>query len=275
MPGNSTVEAIKILQLVKNDAKVNKRHLVIAYLDIEKAYDSVNPVSIEKSLQLLKFNKEYWEILNETFKKRSMRVITKAGYTKIFRPHTGLEQGDPSSPVLWNIFYEPLLRELNNLRGYQLGSINVSYLAYADDLTLIAENDYDLLILVNTVESYLTRHKMRIHPKKCTVQSNYDSTGIMIGDINAETGYKTNDKKEIVTYLGAPMPLIDSNRIYDSLIKEISSIVDKAVTKRISSRIASYIVQMIIYPILINRLCGRELTTQCQKKIESICLKLI
>ena len=69
MPGNSTVDAIKIIQLIKNDAKVNKKHLVIAYLDIEKAYDSVNPVSIKKSLQLLKFNKEYWEILNETFKK--------------------------------------------------------------------------------------------------------------------------------------------------------------------------------------------------------------
>lgn len=116
---------------------------------------------------------------------------------------------------------------------------------------------------------------MRIHPKKCTVQSNYDSTGIMLGDINAETGYKTNDKKEILAYLGAPMPVIDPNGIFDSLIKEISFIVDKAIPKRISSCIASYIVQMIIYPILIYRQCGREHITQCQKKIESTCLKLI
>ena len=111
------------------------------------------------------FNGKFWNILENIFSKRQLRVITQLGPTDFFSPKTGLEQGDPASTVLWNIFYEQLLQELDCYHGYRMGSCNISYLAYADDLTLIAENDDQMDILINSVVKFLKKYNMEIQPK--------------------------------------------------------------------------------------------------------------
>ena len=185
-PGYSTSDAIKLMQLIKDDAKDNGKIIIVAYLDVKKAYDSVHPNSIKCCLKKLKFDENYWHIMKNIFENRSMRVLTQAGVTNFFHPNTGLEQGDRSSPILWNIFYEPLLNELQNMNGYQICGENISYLAYADDLTLIASNDDDMEALLCKVNDYLKMHKMQLQPTKSIIYSNYIAKNFYIEDSNLQ-----------------------------------------------------------------------------------------
>ena len=51
----------------------------------------------------------------------------------------GVKQGDPLSPILFNLAIDPLLRSLESLgSGYTIGEYSITVLAYADDLVLLS-----------------------------------------------------------------------------------------------------------------------------------------
>lgn len=270
MAGRSTADAVKILQLVIEDSKVHHKPLVVMFLDIRKAYDSVHPMSIMSSLRQLNFDKNYWDVLKSTFNNRKMRVLTQAGSTEFFHPTTGLEQGDPSSPILWNIFYEPLLQKLHALNGYQMGSENISYLAYADDLTLIASNDYDMQQLLDTVTSYLNFHCMQIQPKKSTVVSNFPGKEYVLNQGSQIECVLRVSKREIITYLGVSFSLLKNKNAAFNIVNEVNQHAVKLRSKRISSSIASYIVNSVLIPVATYRLLGQFPSEWVYKKLENI-----
>lgn len=61
----------------------------------------------------------------QTTRHRKTRILTAHGPTKFFAPETGLEQWDSLSPILWNVFYESLLRKLKNSKGYLFHNLNI------------------------------------------------------------------------------------------------------------------------------------------------------
>lgn len=274
IPGKSTSDAIKILQIITEDAKIHHKPLSILYLDIRKAYDSVHPLSVMNAVRKLGFNKQYWHLLKFTFDNRKMRIMTKVGNTKYFQPTTGLEQGDPSSPILWNLFYEPLLEKLNTMKGYQIGNENISHIAYADDLTLIAENDSDMKGLMRTVEEYLNLHNMSIQTKKTFLVSNYNSE-IATFTIDSSEQVLKIDKKEPVKYLGVWHTLNESTKINELIEQEIKEIATRTFKKRISIPIANYIVNAILLSIFRYRMIGRPGTVSLYQKINSICSSVV
>ena len=54
-------------------------------------------------------------------------------------------------------------------KGVNLGDINICTLLYADDLFLIADNETDLKLQMNSLENFADRYKMEINPKKTKV----------------------------------------------------------------------------------------------------------
>ena len=53
-------------------------------------------------------------------------------------------QGDSLSPLLFNIVMNEIIKYLKGLQGYPLGDENVNMVCYADDATLVADNEDDL-----------------------------------------------------------------------------------------------------------------------------------
>ena len=56
------------------------------------------------------------------FDKRQTRIITALGLTEAITASDGIEQGEVISPLIWRIFYDPLLTKVkkNTLLGYEL-----------------------------------------------------------------------------------------------------------------------------------------------------------
>ena len=101
--GRSTADNLRILRLIIEDAN---------HLDIYKAYDSVPYDAVEKSLKRLQIPEELVQLIMTIMKDRKLTISTPYGATEEFIPQKGLPQGDALSPILWAIFYDPLLCHL-------------------------------------------------------------------------------------------------------------------------------------------------------------------
>jgi hypothetical protein len=116
MTGKSTNNNVTIIKSIIDQAKVHNKELYIASLDIQKAYDSVPWEAIEVTLRRIKVPQR----LIKLFKilcldpSRKLTIDTPYGPTEWFSPRTSVPQGDKSSCILWNIFYDPVLVEMEN-----------------------------------------------------------------------------------------------------------------------------------------------------------------
>ncbi|KAG9296075.1 hypothetical protein G9A89_011927 [Geosiphon pyriformis] len=74
----------------------------------------------------LEKNQELWLVLQDIIHNDQVkRVMTDFGLTNEYQVHDGLDQGEVFSPLLWHIFYDPLLCEVKrqeSVCGYRLDS---------------------------------------------------------------------------------------------------------------------------------------------------------
>ncbi|MGL4350991.1 MAG: reverse transcriptase domain-containing protein, partial [Plesiomonas shigelloides] len=65
------------------------------------------------------------------------RVRIGGGDTPTIALRVGVKQGDPLSPLLFNVAMDPLIHEIERGgNGYRFGGHSVTSLAFADDLVL-------------------------------------------------------------------------------------------------------------------------------------------
>src|SRR5947199_7390919 len=76
---------------------------------MRKAYDSVGWSSLERALIHIKMNKKYIAIMRDLHLNRKSSVITAYGPTSPHHVQDDLDQGETHAPILWRIFYDPLL----------------------------------------------------------------------------------------------------------------------------------------------------------------------
>ena len=87
-----------------------------------------------------------------------------------FSVHCGLRQGCILSPLLFNIYINDLVKELNELgKGIDINGVRVSCLLYADDVVILAENEQNLQDMLDTVTHWCQKWNMTINEKKTQV----------------------------------------------------------------------------------------------------------
>ena len=77
-----------------------------------KAFDSVGLISLRRALQQIKVPIQTIDFVTKLFEQRQIRIITAYGLTDVITGHDGIDQGETISPLLWHIFYDPLLCQI-------------------------------------------------------------------------------------------------------------------------------------------------------------------
>src|SRR2546430_14367976 len=160
IPGSFTMEPIRILNELIEDAKEKKSELWIVFQDMSKCYDRVNIYILEKAMLRLKLPQNFIEIIKNLFTNRKNRIFTAYGLTDPYDVLIGIDQGEVISPLLWCIYYDPLLCEIESCKlGYRLNHRYRQNLyndqqteleqqivdsAFMDDTTWIAENQNNM-----------------------------------------------------------------------------------------------------------------------------------
>ena len=175
--------------------------------------------------------------------------------TNWFRTPLGVLQGDSLSPILFSLYINDLLLDLERMKGVDIDGVNKSVLAYADDLILFSEDESSLQDMLNYVTSWCKKWRLVVNTKKTkimhfrnvnTQQSTYEFK------INEETLEYVDNYK----YLGV---IMNENMKYDSAIKRITdsagralgSIINKAKSYRdIGASTFTTLYQRCVSPIM-------------------------
>ncbi|NXH51046.1 PO21 protein, partial [Dicaeum eximium] len=69
--------------------------------------------------------------------------------------HVGVKQGEPMSPLLFNLAMDPLLCELEESGwGYHHGPNSITSLAFADDLVLLSDSWENMQTNIKILETF-------------------------------------------------------------------------------------------------------------------------
>jgi hypothetical protein len=106
---------------------------------------------------------EHWK--GCSVEKRSDTLSEKKG--AIAKVRSGVKQGDPVSPLLFDIAYQHLLSETDKLKiGVKYKGLLIAALAFADDLCILTESLEDMQTILSALEREGGKIGLKFNPKK-------------------------------------------------------------------------------------------------------------
>ena len=144
----------------------------MAWIDVKKAYDSVDHGWLNGVLMLHRF--PFW--LCRVICKRYTKIVvnTRKGWetSEPIRFNKGLPQGDALCPRLFTVCLNPVAWKIRATEGYRLSkpiNVKVSDLLYIDDLKIFAASESKLSRVIRMVKAAMGDVGLEWNPKKCAV----------------------------------------------------------------------------------------------------------
>jgi hypothetical protein len=175
---DGTLANILILDQYITERTLKGKAYSVISLDVRKAFDTVSHNSIRRAMERFRLHPIIASYIMSTF---SSTTTIKVGneQTRPLRIMRGVRQGDPLSPLLFNMVVDELLEKVNsNFRGGSLphGS-HCAAMAFADDLVMLSDSDVEAPLMLKEVETFLRERGMGVNPAKCRALC----TGVIAG----------------------------------------------------------------------------------------------
>lgn len=168
--GRGTTDGVFVLQHCIETCKATKKELYVAFIDFEKAYDSVNRDLLWRALGSMGAHGTMLECLRTMHAEIQFVVKAEGVYGEPFRVESGVKQGDPLSPLLFGLFIDRLEAYLNKEYpeiGVPVVSAFINSLLYADDLALMALNARALQALLDGLSRFSKANHLTVNIAKC------------------------------------------------------------------------------------------------------------
>ena len=139
----------------------------VCFLDIAKAYDSVDPNILWNRLMERKCHPKLARLVMEMFEHNRSRVVVNGRETRELIHRAGLLQGSVLSPTLYNLVINPIMSELIEAND---GDPLTSFW-YADDGAILAKTPKRMQKLLNVAVDFSRRNNFRFNVRKCEVMN--------------------------------------------------------------------------------------------------------
>lgn len=167
---DGTVENLTILSTILADAKLSRRELHIATLDLRKAFDSVLHQIIVETLTALGCPKQFIEYIEKLYTNATTNLQYGSRNT-ILKVKQGVLQGDPISPLLFNAVMDRAIKQLPKGIGYKVNGQLFNCIAYADDIILVASTREGLQSSIDVLTSCLASFGLKTNTDKSSTLS--------------------------------------------------------------------------------------------------------
>lgn len=204
-----------------SDTCLRGEELWVAALDVEKAFDEVHHTALFHALLTTGIDAHAGAALWRLYCEMSGYVSLWPGAeSRTFEIQRGVRQGDPLSPLLFNLVLDGALQEVSKIwrrRGYgtdvgmDARGCRLTHVAFADDQTLIASSWLSMRRMLFSLRETLSRRGLSLHPAKCKVQTNREDW-IVRGEAKIEAGFNIHvlPPGEPLRLLGAHLSLQDA-----------------------------------------------------------------
>ena len=181
----STTDHIHAINQLKEKCREYNIPLCVAFVDYEKAFDSIQTQAILTSLQEQGIEDVYIEILKDIYTDSSVTVHLHKESEKI-RIKRGVRQGDTISPKLFTATLESIFRRLNwEHKGVKIDGEFLSNLRFADDIFLCTETPQELQHMLQELSDESRRMGLKMNIAKTKVMV-VDNTPININNVLIE-----------------------------------------------------------------------------------------
>ena len=149
MPGRHILEGVVVLHETIHELHRKKLDGVLLKIDFEKAYDKIKWPFLLQVLRMKGFHDSWCKWIQEFISRGSVGIRVNDDIGHNFQTQKGLRQGDPLSPILFNVVADMLAILINRAKeDGQIGGLiphlvegGVSILQYADDTIIFMEHD--------------------------------------------------------------------------------------------------------------------------------------
>lgn len=200
MPGKTTDINLRRLYTNLQIRHDNRGRRVVAALDNEKAFDSVEWSFMFAVLTRLGFPQNFLTWLHLIYLKPTARVRVNGYISDPFPLGRGTRQGCPLSPLLFALIMEPLAELINStlaIEGWTIAGITEKLSLYADDmLVYLADPMSSLESLLDTVEVFGLYSGLKVNWAKSVL---FPVDEFPTSEISAKSNLMVVDR---FTYLG-------------------------------------------------------------------------
>lgn len=198
-PVDGCSENIFLMDFVLRYCRQNFKPLFMASLDVAKAFDSVTHNTILDTLRSAGVPTPMIEYLAGTYERSVTRLCCSDWQSHDIHPTCGVKQGDPLSPMIFNLVVDRLFGQLPPEVGLKLGGVSLNAMGFADDLVLIATTSRGLQLMLDITANYLQQCGLSVNASKCFT--------VALRNVPKEKK-SVVDAKRVFRCLGRPIPAL-------------------------------------------------------------------
>ena len=133
-------------------------------IDYEKAFDKIDRSFLWQKLLTEQVSGKFVNALSSMYTVVKSCVKDGSNTSRFFNSYNVLKQGDPISPLLFMLFINDIVQNINtNLDDiFTIDELQLFLLLYADDAVVFAESPEVLQLILNDFESYCTLCGLKI-----------------------------------------------------------------------------------------------------------------
>ena len=176
MKERGCADQIFAVKQICEKAKRKRKKVFMGFMDLEKAYDSVNRKGLWQVLSMYGVSGKLLEGIKSLHEGSKACVRVNGTLSEWFEIKNGVKQGCVMSPWLFNIFMDGVMKEVRQgmgTRGVRLVRGReewwISDLLYADDVVFVAESERELRELIDKFNRVCKRRGLKVNADKSKV----------------------------------------------------------------------------------------------------------
>ena len=181
--GRGIRDQIANIRWIMEKTREFQKNIYFCFIDYTKAFGCVDHNKLWTSLHNMGVPSHFICLLKNLYANQEATVRTEHGLTEWFKIEKGVRQGCILSPYLFNLYPEHIMRNVGLEEtdvGIKIAGRKISNLRYADDTTVMAENEEDLKNLLIKVKEKSAKAGLLLNIKKTKIMSTGNINGICI-----------------------------------------------------------------------------------------------